>query len=338
MPPLMQRGPAPRPRRRRHRRRPVLAVTVVVIAVAALAVAGVAVLRRSGPEPAAPAASASRSASPGSAAGASSPSASPSHAAGELPPRPHIVADPQPVPILVYHRVLEKPEGPPLTVMSTRLFRAQMAWLAENGYQPVTLRRVYDAWTGEGMLPPKPVVLTFDDGYADQVRNAAPVLREYGWPAELGLVSTALYLGDDPPATSLTPEMVQGLLDEGWGLESHSVDHLDLTRLWGEELRHELVDSRARSGGPVRRRGRLLLLPRWHLRQEGQARRPPRGVPRRDRHTLRRRHAAGSLLAGAHLRLRGRVHGRLRRAPGRDPRRRAGLTQRPEPCRTLDLS
>jgi peptidoglycan/xylan/chitin deacetylase (PgdA/CDA1 family) len=148
------------------------------------------------------------------------------------------------VPILVYHRVLEKPEGPPLTVMSTRRFRAQMAWLAENGYQPVTLRRVYDAWTGEAVLPPKPVVLTFDDGYADQVRNAAPVLREYGWPAELGLVSTALYLGDDPPATSLTPEMVQGLLDDGWGLESHSVNHVDLTRLWGEKLRHELVDSR----------------------------------------------------------------------------------------------
>ena len=40
--------------------------------------------------------------------------------------------------------------------------------------------------------------------------------------------------------------MVQGLLDEGWGLESHSVSHLDLTRLWGEKLRRELVDSRER--------------------------------------------------------------------------------------------
>jgi peptidoglycan/xylan/chitin deacetylase (PgdA/CDA1 family) len=227
---------------------------LVVIVVAALAVAGVAVMRRSGPEPAAPAASASltapasRTASPpgSTAAGTSSPSASPSRAAGGLPPRPHIVAAPPPVPIIVYHRVVENPKGPRLTVMSTRLFRAQMAWLADHGYQPVTLRRVYDAWTGEGLLPPKPVVLTFDDGYADQVRNAAPVLREYGWPAELGLVSTALYLGDDPPATSLTPEMVQGLLDDGWGLESHSVNHLDLTRLWGDELRHELVDSRAR--------------------------------------------------------------------------------------------
>ncbi len=140
---------------------------------------------------------------------------------------------------------MEKPKGPPLVVMSTRLFRKQMKWLAANGYQPVTLRRAYDSWTGDGVLPPRPVVLSFDDGYADQVRNAAPVLREYGWPAELDLVSTALYLGDDPPATSLTPEMVQSLLDDGWGLESHSVGHLDLTSLWGEELERELVASRA---------------------------------------------------------------------------------------------
>ena len=78
------------------------------------------------------------------------------------------------------------------------------------------------------------------------MRNAAPVLRQYHWPAELDLVSGALYLGDDPPAASLTPEMVQGLLDSGWGLESHSASHLDLTRLWGKKLRRELVDSRAR--------------------------------------------------------------------------------------------
>jgi peptidoglycan/xylan/chitin deacetylase (PgdA/CDA1 family) len=224
-------------------------VLVFVLAVTALVAAGSAVLRSQ--RSVAPLASASpvRSAlaAASSAAGrVATPSTSPSWAAGELPPRPHLVSDPQPVPILVYHRIQNEPQGPPLTVMSTSLFSAQMAWLHEHGYEAVTLRRVYDAWTGDGVLPPKPVVLTFDDGYADQVRNAAPVLREYGWPAELALVSTALYLGDDPPATSLTPHMVQSLLDDGWGLESHSVNHLDLTRLWGTELRHELIDSRAR--------------------------------------------------------------------------------------------
>jgi peptidoglycan/xylan/chitin deacetylase (PgdA/CDA1 family) len=247
-----------------------LFVVVILLAVAALSVAGLTVLRRppdqgaSSPASASAstsassaslsASSASPSASPastpvpsGSAATASPTlSASPSQEPGELPPRPDIVAHPQPVPVLIYHRIMEKPKGPPLVVMSTRLFRAQMAWLARNGYQPVTMRRVYDAWTGEGKLPPKAIVLSFDDGYADQVRNAAPVLRGYGWPGELALVSTALYLGDDPPATSLTPEMVQGLLDDGWGLESHSATHPDLTRLWGKKLAHQLVDSRER--------------------------------------------------------------------------------------------
>jgi len=243
----MSRGPAPRSRRRRRRRQALLAV-VVLLALAALAVAGVAVVRRDRPDGAAVSAASESPTvqpSPGSAAGGSpTPSASPSRRSSELPPRPRIVADPQPVPMLVYHRIMEKPKGPPLLVMSTRLFRKQMGWLARNGYQAVTLRRVYEAWTGDAVLPPRPVVITFDDGYADQVRNAAPILRGYQWPAELDLVSTALYLGDDPPATSLTPAMVQGLLDDGWGLESHSENHLDLTRLWGEKLRHELVDSR----------------------------------------------------------------------------------------------
>ena len=163
-----------------------------------------------------------------------------------LPPRPHIVADPQPVPILVYHHILPKRKGPPLVVMSVARFRAKLGYLAEHGYQAVTLRRVYDSWTGEGKFPPKPVVITFDDGYADQVRNAAPVLREYDWPAELDLVSAALYLGSSAPATSLTPDMVQGLLDDGWGLESHSVSHADLAQLHGAQLRWQLRESRRR--------------------------------------------------------------------------------------------
>jgi len=176
-----------------------------------------------------------------------SPASSPSSAeTASPPPRPHIVADPQPVPILVYHHVLAKPKGPPLLVMSVARFRAQLAYLAAHGYQAVTLRRVYDAWTGAGKLPPKPVVVTFDDGYADQVRNAAPALREHDWPAELGLVSSALYLGANAPATSLTPDMVRGLLDDGWGLESHSVSHADLTRLHGAKLRRQLRESRRR--------------------------------------------------------------------------------------------
>ena len=246
VPPLSPRDPSPR----RGRRRAALPVAAVVLAAAVLALVTVWYVR--GREPAAGPATARTTPRPLPASGSPGPSsvasASPSSKprTGKLPPRPHIVAGAQPVPILVYHRVETKPLGPPLVDMSVRLFTKQMAWLARNGYQAVTLHRVYDAWTGHGLLPPRPIVLTFDDGYADQVRNAAPILRGYHWPAELDLVSSALYTGEDPPATSLTPEMVQGLLDDGWGLESHSVSHLDLTRLWGRRLHRELYGSRTR--------------------------------------------------------------------------------------------
>jgi peptidoglycan/xylan/chitin deacetylase (PgdA/CDA1 family) len=246
-PPLIPRDPSPR--RRRRGSPSWLPVVLAAAAIAVVAVGGLVLVTRR-PKPYGPATvptaglPSSSATSVASASSAASPSASPT--VRPLPPLPHIVADPQPVPIIVYHRILPRPKGPPLVVMSVKRFEAQMAWLSEHGYQAVTLRRVYDAWTGRGILPPHPVVLTFDDGYADQVRNAAPLLRRYHWPAELDLVSSALYTGDSPLATSLTPEMVQGLLDDGWGLESHSVSHLDLTGLWGAKLHHELVDSRTR--------------------------------------------------------------------------------------------
>jgi peptidoglycan/xylan/chitin deacetylase (PgdA/CDA1 family) len=246
--------------KRRRRRRSLWPLVLVVGVVVVLAAVGAAfawsklgrAARDDSPAAAqlsptsSPAPSATPASSPASAA-ASASTATPSPSSiASLSPRPHIVADPQPVPILVYHHILPKRKGPPLVVMSVARFRAQLGYLAEHGYQAVTLRRVYDAWTGEGLLPPKPVVITFDDGYADQVRNAAPVLREYDWPAELDLVSAALYLGSNAPTKSLTPDMVQGLLDDGWGLESHSVSHPDLTQLHGAKLRWQLRESRRR--------------------------------------------------------------------------------------------
>lgn len=146
----------------------------------------------------------------------------------------------------MYHHVLKRSKGPRLLDMSSARFRSQMAYLASHGYEAVTLRRVYDAWTGAGTLPPRAVVITFDDGYVDQVRNAAPLLAAQRWPAVLDLVFTALYMGTSRPPNRLTPAMVKGLLDQGWELSSHSLTHPDLTRLYGARLRRQLVVSKRR--------------------------------------------------------------------------------------------
>jgi peptidoglycan/xylan/chitin deacetylase (PgdA/CDA1 family) len=88
--------------------------------------------------------------------------------------------------ILMYHSVMENPEKhePHLggTVHSRNVFRGQMELLARR-YLPASLDQVERFVLGEGKLPGRSVVVTFDDGYADNYEIAAPVLNEMGIPA-----------------------------------------------------------------------------------------------------------------------------------------------------------
>ena len=104
-----------------------------------------------------------------------------------------------------------------------------------NGYQAVTLEQVEDAWFHGGTLPPKPVVLSFDDGYRPQFTFALPQLRKHGWAGVLNLKAE----GSD-----LYESNVKAMIAAGWELASHTVDHSDLTTLGPEELEFEVAESR----------------------------------------------------------------------------------------------
>jgi peptidoglycan/xylan/chitin deacetylase (PgdA/CDA1 family) len=142
-----------------------------------------------------------------------------------------------PVPILEYH-VLGRPRGevpyPDLYVPRAG-FRKQMDWLDEKGYEAVTLEQVEEAWYRGGTLPPKPVVLSFDDGYRPQYTFALPTLRRHGWPGVLNLKAE----GSD-----LYESNVKAMIDAGWELAAHTINHSDLTTLEGEALEEEVAGSR----------------------------------------------------------------------------------------------
>ena len=88
-----------------------------------------------------------------------------------------------PVPILEYHVLGAAPAGAayPELYVSRSDFSRQMDWLDSHGYEAVTLDQVEEAWYHGGTLPPKPVVLSFDDGYRPQFTYALPELRRHGW-------------------------------------------------------------------------------------------------------------------------------------------------------------
>jgi len=149
---------------------------------------------------------------------------------------PHAWARHTPVPILVYHHVQGWLGGNSYMYVSTSQFAGQLRYLRSHGYQPVTMRQVWDDWTGKADLPRRPVVLSFDDGYTDQYFKAARLLRRYHWPAVLNLVARR--------GTALSDAQVRRMVKWGWEIGSHTLGHPILTRCSAATLRRELVLSR----------------------------------------------------------------------------------------------
>lgn len=147
-------------------------------------------------------------------------------------------AQEQPVPILLYHHVAERTPSDPLYIHPRR-FARHVAALDRAGYTAITLRRAWRAWEQDGDLPDRPVILSFDDGFADQYRNAARILRERDWPGVLFLPSARL-----DARGALTTRQVRRMLRDGWELGAHSVTHADLTTLDASRLAGEVGGSR----------------------------------------------------------------------------------------------
>lgn len=88
------------------------------------------------------------------------------------------------------------PEG---TAIDERTLSEVFAWLRYNGYHPVSLQQVIDARGGGKPLPPRPVLLTFDDGYRSAYTKVFPLLKRYNYPALMALVTSWLEVPEGQP-------------------------------------------------------------------------------------------------------------------------------------------
>lgn len=139
------------------------------------------------------------------------------------------------VPVLMYHAVRDDPWGIDELFVTTENMRQQIAYLQENGYDLILFSDLdhlsdYD----------KPILLTFDDGYDDNYTQLLPILKEYQAKATVfvitGLLGTEHYM---------TAEQTRELSDSGLvDIQSHTVDHHELSSLSREDQEYQMVQSR----------------------------------------------------------------------------------------------
>jgi peptidoglycan/xylan/chitin deacetylase (PgdA/CDA1 family) len=103
----------------------------------------------------------------------------------------------RPVPVLLYHEIDELKQDE--YTMLAPVFAAQMEWLYGNGYQAISLQDL-----GEGRIPEKPVVITFDDGYASFLFYVLPLMEHYGFKTTLNIIGryAGTYIGMNRPMIS----------------------------------------------------------------------------------------------------------------------------------------
>jgi peptidoglycan/xylan/chitin deacetylase (PgdA/CDA1 family) len=166
------------------------------------------------------------------------------------------------VPILMYHAVAEHPSAATRRLSVTpRSLQEQLAFLVGHGFTGMTFSDLAEAFETGKALPKLPVVLTFDDGYADFAHEAWPILQRYGFPATV-FVTTG-WIADAGPNAAGTPlgEMlnwaqVRELAAAGVEIGAHSHSHPELDQLPDAALCRELEVGKTLledcTGAPVR--------------------------------------------------------------------------------------
>lgn len=138
------------------------------------------------------------------------------------------------VPVLMYHLISDDIWGSREMFTSPSVFRQQLQYLKDHGYQTITFEDLdhLDRY-------PKPVLLTFDDGYIDNYTTVYPMLKEFGMKATFFVCPNNL-----GKQYNMTRKQIKELSDSGIvSIQSHSLTHANMTKLSVSEQEYEMKES-----------------------------------------------------------------------------------------------
>lgn len=148
------------------------------------------------------------------------------------------------LPILMYHYVETLPPNADnirrgLTV-SPELFEQHLGYLQQHGYETVNSEQVYHALTVGAPLPPKPIMLTFDDGYDTHYSIVFPLLRQYGMIGTFYVITSAL---DHQRSGHMTWPQAVEMAQAGMEIAAHTKNHVELRGRTHDQLVYEVIGS-----------------------------------------------------------------------------------------------
>lgn len=142
------------------------------------------------------------------------------------------------VPILLYHHIGFSLQEDSEYYVSPETFDQQMNLLYQWGYRTISVELLARAITQGTELPPKPIILTFDDGSKTTYTTTLPIMQRYGFTGTAYIVY--YYVGI---TNYMNAEEIRALHAAGWEIGSHSLSHVDLTTR-PDRQEDEIVGSR----------------------------------------------------------------------------------------------
>ena len=129
------------------------------------------------------------------------------------------------IPILMYHSISYE-KGNTARIPKEK-FREQMKYLKDNKYTALTVDELYSYMQTGKIVPKKPIVITFDDGYKDNYTTAYPILKEFGLKATVFVITNTI----DTDKNYMTSNEIKSMDSNNIRIESHTTVHEQLDKI-----------------------------------------------------------------------------------------------------------
>lgn len=162
---------------------------------------------------------------------------------------------PKPIPILMYHKIPDQDlQSVHKIFVNKENFEKHLKFFNLRGFKTLTFSELAEFWNGEKSFqefPKKVLMLTFDDGYKDNLTNAQPLLKKYGMKATIFLLADHSITENtwdsntrEPSSAIMTLAEKKQLDPTVWEIASHGFHHLHLTQVPEDRAFEEMKSSK----------------------------------------------------------------------------------------------